>query len=311
MLIISKSNAESTVHRRARMDYVGIRRLDAEGRTVGEHRFLGLFTSKAYGEAAEDIPILRRKLARVLELARVRKGSHDYKAIITIFNSLPREELFVSSPEEIAADVRTVLTSYGTDDVRVSVRDDTLERGVSVMVIIPRDRFSGDVRKLIEAALVDAFHGEVLNYHLALGESDQARLHFFISARRESRAAVEISALEHTVRRIIRTWADLVEEELERVRPGAAQELARRYVLAFDPEYRAATVPATAVADILELEDMAARGMRLTKTVVPSDARSATRCRTSRVPCGSRPFVGSSSTRRSRGMSSPAAIARR
>jgi glutamate dehydrogenase len=267
MLIISKSNAASTVHRRARMDYIGIRRLDADGRTLGEHRFLGLFTSKAYGEAAEDIPILRRKLARVLELARVRKGSHDYKAIITIFNSLPREELFVSSPEEITADVRTVLTSYGTDDVRVSVREDTLERGVSVMVILPRDRFSGDVRKLIEAALVDALHGEVLNYHLALGEGDQARLHFFIAARGESSVAVEISALEHTVRRIIRTWADLVEEELERVRPEAAQELAGRYVLAFDPEYRAATTPATAVADILELEDMAARGRRTSVTL--------------------------------------------
>jgi glutamate dehydrogenase len=262
MLVVSTSNAESTVHRRARMDDVGIRRLGADGRTAGEHRFLGLFTSKAYGEAAEDIPILRRKLARVLELARVRRGSHDYKAIITIFNSLPREELFVSSAEEIAADVRTVLTSYGTNDVRVSVRDDTLERGVSVMVIIPRDHFSGDVRKLIEAALVEAFDGEVLNYHLALGEGDQARLHFFIAAHADVHASVEIPALEHTVRRIIRTWADLVEEELERIRPHTAQELTHRYVHAFDPEYRASTSPATAVADILELEGMAARGAR-------------------------------------------------
>ncbi|MGE0158466.1 MAG: NAD-glutamate dehydrogenase [Gemmatimonadales bacterium] len=277
MLVISKSGAESTVHRRARMDAIGVRRLDARGRTVGEHRFLGLFTSKAYAEAAENIPILRRKLTRVLELARVRKGSHDYKAIITIFNSLPREELFVSSPEEIVADVRTVLTSFGTDDVRVSVRDDTLARGLSVMVIIPRDRFSGDVRKSIEAALVTALSGDVLNYHLALGEGDQARLHFFISARAGERPAAEISALEHTVRRIIRTWADLVEEELERVRPEAAQALARRYVNAFDPEYRAATVPSTAVADILELEAMAASGRRTSVSLAnrPADVHVA------------------------------------
>ena len=267
MLVVSKTNAESTVHRRARMDSIGIRRLDADGRTLGEHRFLGLFTSKAYGEAAEGIPILRRKLARVLELAHVRRGSHDYKAIITIFNSLPREELFVSSPEEIAGDVRTVLTSFGTDDVRVSVRDDALERGVSVMVILPRDRFSGDVRKSIGAALVEAFRGDVLNYHLALGEGDQARLHFFVSTRPGASTAVEIPALERTIRRIIRTWSDLVEEELERVRPEAAQELALRYVNAFDPEYRAATTPATTVADILELEAMAAGGQRTSVTL--------------------------------------------
>jgi glutamate dehydrogenase len=261
VLIIGKSNAEATVHRAARMDYIGIKKIDAEGRTVGEHRFLGLFTSKAYGEVAENIPILRRKLERVLEGARVRKGSHDYKAIITIFNSLPREELFVSSSEQIAADVRTILTSYGTDEVRVTLRDDPLARGRSVMVILPRDRFSGDVRKLIEAALIDAFSAEVLNYHLTLGEGDQARLHFYLSAPEDRRSRVDTASLERTVRQIIRTWADLVEEGLERVRtPEVAAELARRYANGFDPEYRAATSPETAVADILELEAMRADG---------------------------------------------------
>ncbi len=261
VLIISKSNAEATVHRASRMDYIGLKKLDAEGRTVGEHRFLGLFTSKAYGEAVQNIPILRRKLARVLESARVRKGSHDYKAIITIFNSLPREELFVSTAEQIAADVRTVLTSYGTDEVRVTLRDDPLARGRSVMVILPRDRFSGDVRQTIEAALVDAFGGEVLNYHLTLGEGDQARLHFYLSGPEERRSRVDTAVLERTVRQIIRTWADLVEEGLERVRPPeVAAELARRYAKGFDPEYRAATSPETAVADILELEAMVADG---------------------------------------------------
>src|SRR5690606_35224678 len=130
-LIISKTNAESTVHRRARMDYIGIKKVDAAGRTVGEHRFLGLFTSRAYSEAAENIPILRQKLARILADARVRPGSHDFKEIITIFNSMPKEELFLTSAEEIGADVRTVLTAYNTADVRVALREDPLQRGIS------------------------------------------------------------------------------------------------------------------------------------------------------------------------------------
>ena len=261
LLIITKTNAESTVHRRARMDYIGVKKMDAEGHTVGEHRFLGLFTSKAYGEAAENIPILRRKLARVLEGARVRRGSHDYKAIITIFNTLPREELFGSSIEEIAEDVRTVLTSYSTDDVRVSLRDDPLARGLSVMVILPRDRFSGEVRKEIEAALVTAFDGEVLNYHLALGEGDQARLHFFLAGRNGRLREVDPSDLERTVAELIRTWTDLVEGGLGRVRRAeAARELALAYGEAMSLEYQAATDPAVAVVDILELEAMAAEG---------------------------------------------------
>jgi glutamate dehydrogenase len=259
LLVITKTNAEATVHRRARMDYIGLKKLDAQGRTVGEHRFLGLFTSKAYSEAAENIPILRRKLAHVLAAAGVRRGSHDHKAIITIFNSLPRAELFGSSIEEIGEDVQTVLTSFSTDDVRVSLREDPLGRGLSVMVILPRERFSSEVRKELEAALVEAFTGEVLSYHLALGEGDQARLHFLLAATDGGLRKVEPADLERTVAQLIRTWTDLVEEGLGRTLPAdVARELAREYGDAMSLEYQAATDPEAAVGDIAELESMAA-----------------------------------------------------
>src|SRR5690606_6008867 len=61
-LVISKTNAESTVHRQARMDYVGLKMLDDDERVIGERRFLGLFTSRAYASDADAIPILRDKL---------------------------------------------------------------------------------------------------------------------------------------------------------------------------------------------------------------------------------------------------------
>jgi glutamate dehydrogenase len=76
------------------MDYVGVKKLDESGQVVGERRFLGLFTSKAYAENAEEIPILRRKLHRILDRSGAAEGSHDYKEIITIFNSMPKEDLF-------------------------------------------------------------------------------------------------------------------------------------------------------------------------------------------------------------------------
>ena len=53
LLIVSKTNRLSRVHRRVRMDYIGVRRISAEGEIVGEARMLGLFTTKAYSEPAE------------------------------------------------------------------------------------------------------------------------------------------------------------------------------------------------------------------------------------------------------------------
>ena len=258
-LTITKTNTRSTVHRLARMDYIGIKKLSSEGEVVGEHRFIGLFTSRAYGEDAHEIPILRRKLKVILEGLDAQEGSHDYKEINTIFNSMPKEELFLSSAEEIAADIRTVLTTYHTDDVHVTLREDPLQRGVSAMVILPKERFSGEVRQAIEEALIQRFQAELLNYHLALGEGDQARLHFYLAASAESVAAVQSRDLEAEVREIIRSWSDRVRSGLEKIRPSEeARRLAGHYDDAFSAEYKASTDPDVAVRDILELEAMAA-----------------------------------------------------
>ena len=258
LLIINKTNAESRVHRRARMDYVGIKTLDDRGRVAGEHRFIGLFTSRAYSEKSDTLPILRRKLTRVVRDSGAVEGTHDYKEIVTIFNTLPKEELFLESAYEIGAAIRLVLAAYDTSDVRVTVREDPLKRGMSVMVILPKDRFSGEVRKRIEEAIVEELHGDVLNYHLALGEGDQARLHFYVVARDHKPDPTVAVTLEARVARIIRTWADHVREGLA-TRLGSdddAHNLARRYEDAFAAEYQAATDPETAVDDILEIEGM-------------------------------------------------------
>ena len=261
LLIISKTNAESTVHRRARMDYIGVKKLRADGSVVGEHRFLGLFTSQAYSEPAQDIPILRQKLAEVLELAGVSEGQHDYKEIITIFGSLPKEELFLASAEEVAKDIRTILTRYNTAEVFVSVRHDALGRGVSIMVVMPRTRFSGAFRREFEASLAKRYKVEVLNYHLALSAGDQARLHFYLGGPAKRLAEIDWRDLKATVTSLTRSWLDEVRDLLSEVRqPDEARRMARHYAGAFAPEYRAATEPSAAVRDIAELEAMKVDG---------------------------------------------------
>jgi glutamate dehydrogenase len=265
-LIISKTNRESTVHRRARMDYIGIKRLDERGRVVGEHRFLGLFTSKAYAEHAEVIPILRQKLERVLQSSGAAPGSHDYKEIITIFNAMPKEEVFQASAAELEREIQTVLSWLFVDEVHVTLRPDPLGRGASVMVILPRGKFSGEVRQRIEEALLRRLDGSILNYHLALSAGDQARLHFYVSASAEAVQSCNPRELEYEITQIIRSWEDRLTEELEReFDPAEAHRLVRVYAPAFNDEYRAATLPAVAIQDIRQLEALLTenRGVRL------------------------------------------------
>jgi glutamate dehydrogenase len=251
LLIINKTNAESRVHRHVRMDYVGIKVYDEEGRTAGERRFIGLFTSRAYAEDAERIPILRRKLSAIIESSGWVPGSHDYKEAVTIFNSMPKEELFLASAEDIGRQIETILTRYDTQQVKVTLRRDNFGRGVSIMVVLPRERYSGRARRALQAEFLRHYEGTLLNFHLVLGGGDQARLHFYIAAPAERLSALDPERIEQIVQEMIRTWSDELELRLvEEFGSVEGQRVAERWSSMSSPEYQAATTTADAVADV-------------------------------------------------------------
>ena len=263
MLIVSKTNALSPVHRRARMDDISVKKIGPDGEIEGERRFLGLFTAKAFAQDASRIPILRRKLVEILEAEQVDKGSHDHGLVVRTFNSLPKEELFLTPVADLVRMIDTVLESHGTDEVMLYAKPDSLRRGVNVMVILPRRKFSGEVRRNIQAALTEAYEGQLLNYYLTMGESEQARLHFYIAAAADHVEGVDIAALRGEVRAAIRTWAERLTVGLgNRHDRGRTAELSERYSHAFSSAYRAVAEVAEAVDDIESLEALRLSGRR-------------------------------------------------
>ena len=117
-LIITKSNARSLVHRRAHMDYVGVKTFDAEGRFNGERRFVGLFTSSAYSLPPRDIPLLRRKMRGGDGARGLAPASHDGKALAHILDTFPRDELFQISEDELFETAMGILRLGGRPKVQ-------------------------------------------------------------------------------------------------------------------------------------------------------------------------------------------------
>ena len=62
VLIITKANVRSRIHRRVHMDYIGVKHFDVAGNLIGEYRIVGLFTSTAYTRSTRSIPYVRRKV---------------------------------------------------------------------------------------------------------------------------------------------------------------------------------------------------------------------------------------------------------
>src|SRR5690606_1565448 len=94
LLIITKANVRSRVHRRGYMDYIGIKLYGEDGKLAGELRLVGLFTSSAYTDPAHAVPYVRRKIASVIARSGFDPDSHSGKSLSAVLESYPRDELF-------------------------------------------------------------------------------------------------------------------------------------------------------------------------------------------------------------------------
>ena len=219
-LVIGKTRAESHVHRRRPMDSVSIRRADAFGSVVAFDNFVGLFTSKAYAEEAQHIPVLRAKLREVLESEGAAPGSHDYKEIVSAFNSFPKDELFRAPVAELRAQLRLILDVKSENTVRLFIAPDLRHGNVIALVVMPREAGSAELSRRIQDTLADALHGTLVYFYLALGEGYTARLHFCFFA--DPPKTPVIRSLETAIAELARRWDDRLEDQLiEKIRTEA------------------------------------------------------------------------------------------
>src|SRR5206468_2489106 len=113
--------------------------------------------------------LLRRVLRQILAAEQVVPGSHDYKEMVAVFNVLPKDDLFAATPAEIRADIEAVMAAGRTGDVVVSLRP--RPTGFSTLVVLPRDRLSGEARQRILETLARRAGGPCLGDHVALLEA--------------------------------------------------------------------------------------------------------------------------------------------
>lgn len=248
LVMITKTNAEIAVHRKARMDYIGVKDVDASGVVVGERRFLGLFTQRMYAAEAASIPLLRRKLETVSE------DDADARAI---FNSIPKGELFALSPADLAEEIAEIRTARGTGTLRVTSRPDAIGRGVFVLVIMPRDRYSADVRERIEERLVRALQAErILEREVVNSDTGDTRLHFYVAAAPENLRLLGAEDLLSEVTDLMRTWSDRLRSELESRLGARGRDLAAKYISSLPRSYKDSTDIEQAVEDLRCLDEL-------------------------------------------------------
>ncbi len=273
LLLLTKASSRSTVHRPGYLDYVGIKHFDAAGKVRGETRFLGLYTHTAYSENPMQVPLLRRKLSEVIERAGLLPAGYSGKALASILESYPRDELLQIGTQDLYRHAMAILQLGERQRTRLLVRQDPYARFVSCLIFVPRDRYNTELRQRFQRILSEAFHGQSSEFEVHLSGSTLGRILMRIrTTPGEPTPAPDLKALERRLVQAMRRWEDdLYAALLDNHGEERGNALWQAYERAFPPGYRDEYSVRSAVIDIGMMEALAgeAPGLNL---YVPSAA---------------------------------------
>src|SRR5438034_423821 len=146
------------------------------------------------------------------------------------------------------------------DGDRVLIRKDLFGRQVSIVVALPRERFTARLRKRLQDMFMERFHGVTVDYHLSLGETESAKIFFTVHVEPGVQVPeIPHEELEADVERLARTWDDDLADALAaRLGEQRGRALAATYAPRFPDYYKTSDTDwALAVDNVLNLEELA------------------------------------------------------
>ncbi|BDD93432.1 NAD-glutamate dehydrogenase [Pandoraea sp. NE5] len=271
-IFLTKANSRASVHRPGYLDYVGVKCFDAQGRVCGERRFLGLYTSNVYMVPADEIPLVRRKVAEVIGRTGFLPNGHLAKTLATILEQYPRDELFQIDVDPLANIALGILRLQERQRTRLFVRRDRFDRFVSCLVFVPREKFNTDLRVRVQNLLQAAYHGTSVEFTPQLSESMLARIHITVRTEPGNVPDVDVNDLEARIVEATRRWQDDLSDALrEQFGEERGTRALRRYAQAFPAAYREDYAARMAVRDVELIEPLLSVGH-----AVPVEASDAT-----------------------------------
>lgn len=256
-LILGKTDRLSTVHRPAYTDFIVIKTFGENGEVVGQHQFIGLYTSVAYNRSPQQIPLLRLKVKKILERANTTYDSHDGKALLNILETLPRDDFFHGKVEELYDLSTGILHLQERQRIRLFIRKDHFTRIFSCLVFVPRERFNSKLREKMQAILLHELGGYQVDFSTRFSESILARIHFIVRFKDDATKDYDVTHIEQKLIESARTWDDNLKVAiLDYFGEEEGNRLFLKYRGAFPAGYRSDYNVRTAVYDINHIEKL-------------------------------------------------------
>lgn len=258
LLTVTKANRRALVHRPDRLDYIGIKTFDSAGAVTGEHRFLGLFDRSVYNMPVDSIPLVADKVNEVLTGSGYACDGALAKELRRALGAYSRDELFQANVAHLSNVLISMTGSWQRRTTRLFLRQDTYGRVVSAVVFLPRDRFTGGVRRRVEELLCAALNGTDADSQVRLDDGPHALLHIVVQTDEDvDLSGIDTADLQGKIVEISTPWVERWRDLLATERSDhASTRLLSRFSDAFSGHFRADFSPEQALSDVDMLESL-------------------------------------------------------
>jgi glutamate dehydrogenase len=268
--LLAKADLRSPVHRRVPLDLIVVPLREGKKITgIGVHA--GLWTSQALTAPIEEVPLLRRQLAKLEEEFGFDPSGHSGKALRHALSSLAARPARQSPPAggEASGRHRDHPRRPAAPDPDPGPLD---PQGPHVRLRLAAARRAHHAPPVSIGEMIEqAAKGRITNWSVDLGDGDLALVRYTLNvARRRRRPTPRRSTASSTL--MVRGWEPAVEEALgESCRAGAgdAADDDLRFD-AFPPSFRTRYPAADAAEDILRLDGLADDRRRSTRLYQPT-----------------------------------------
>ncbi|GAB3390943.1 NAD-glutamate dehydrogenase [Massilia agri] len=267
-LSIVKADVEGTLHRDQPLDFIGVRDTDAQGKILGEHCFVGLFTRAATATPLARLPFARGRVAKVLSIAGVRQEGFRAEKFVEILESLPRTEALEADPEWLAQVCSSVVSLYKQPRPKVFARRDVYARHLNVLVYLPRERYSAAVAASLASALKDSSGARDVRVQTLVADGPLARVYLIAHA---ARYPLDLETdIQQPLLSVLDGWHDRFATATNTIEDHALRSSLRKLGANLPVSFVTNTAPETAFRDLQALLKNG-KSDRVTVRVEPGD----------------------------------------
>ncbi|MEQ9116154.1 MAG: NAD-glutamate dehydrogenase [Rickettsiales bacterium] len=246
----------SKVHRYSSFDYVCVLSRD-EDRLISARVFIGLFVTRLDYQSVTSIPIIRKKVNSIVERGGFEKSSFNGKELFSIVETLPRDELFQLSDDELFLTSMMILSCLNNPRLILFLRENRCRVFLNMLVFFPKSRVTSDIVDKITKVIRKYIPGKLINSHLKISSMNLSYVQVSMKVKDNRDLDIDVREIERVLDESTSLWIEKFIHYVEgSLRDDLAKDIIDEYKGVFPISYQNNCSISDAIEDIHHLEQL-------------------------------------------------------